>query len=365
MQDDINHNGNGHNGNGRMPAGLPDTLGRTLERSEREPALNGRRVAVTGAGGFIGSHLVEALVEAGASVRAMVRYNARGDRGALEWIDPGVRENIDVQAGDIRSSESVAQALEGCELVFHLASQIAVPNSYLDPRTFIETNTIGALNVAQACRANGVERMVHTSSSETYGTAQQVPITEDHPLSAQSPYAASKIGADQVVLSFVRSLDLRATVVRPFNTFGPRQSARSVIPTIISQALHGDVIRLGSLGPRRDFTYVSDTVRGFIHLGTSDRTLGETVQLGTGRDISIQELVEELSHVMGRELVVETDESRVRPVNGEVLRLVASAERARRLTGWEPQVPLRDGLFETVHWVTEHLDRYRVGEHSI
>lgn len=358
MHDDNNHNG-------RRPASLPDdaTLGSTLGRFAREPTLQGRRVAVTGAGGFIGSHLVEALVEGGADVRAMVRYNARGDRGALEWIDPGVLDDVDVHAGDIRSRESVGQAVEGCEIVFHLASQIAVPKSYLDPRTFIETNTIGALNVAQACRANGVERMVHTSSSETYGTAQNVPITEEHPLAAHSPYAASKIGADQVVLSFTRSLDLRATVVRPFNTFGPRQSARSVIPTIISQALQGDVISLGSLGPRRDFTYVSDTVRGFLHLGTSDRTLGETVQLGSGRDISIQELVEELSHVMGRELVVETDEARVRPVNGEVLRMVASAELARALTGWEPQVPLRDGLFETVHWITEHLERYRAGEH--
>ena len=207
--------------------------------------------------------------------------------------------------------------------------------------------------------------MVHTSSSETYGTAQQVPITEDHPLAAQSPYAASKIGADQVVLSFARSLDLRATVVRPFNTFGPRQSARSVIPTIISQALHGDVIKLGSLGPRRDFTYVSDTVAASSTWARATGPWARPFQLGTGRDISIQELVEELSDVMGRELVVETDETRVRPVNGEVLRLVASAERARQLTGWEPQVPLRDGLFETVHWVSEHLERYRVGEHSI
>jgi NAD dependent epimerase/dehydratase len=360
-----NQNGNGNgNGNGKLP-GTPDDfrLEPNLGRFVPEPRVEGRRVLVTGAGGFIGSHLVETLVEGGAKVRAMVRYNARGDRGALEWIDPDVLSEIEVHAGDIRSHESVAQAVEGRELVFHLASQIAVPHSYLDPRTFIETNTIGALNVAQACRANDVERMVHTSSSETYGTAQAVPITEDHPVAAQSPYAASKIGADQLVLSFTRSLDLRATVVRPFNTYGPRQSARSVIPTIISQALQGDVIKLGSLGPRRDFNYVSDTVNGFIHLGTSDRTLGEAVQLGTGRDISIQELVEELSDVMDRKLVVETDEDRIRPVNGEVMRLVASAERATRLTGWKPLVPLRDGLFETVHWVEEHLDRYRVGEH--
>lgn len=361
-----NGNNNGGNRNGHEPAGMPaeELLARATGRFVREPSVRGRRVLVTGAGGFIGSHLVETLVEGGARVRAMVRYNARNDRGALEWIDPALLNEVEVQAGDIRSSESVGHAVEGCDLVFHLASQIAVPHSYLDPRTFIETNTIGALNVAQACRQNEVERMVHTSSSETYGTAQQVPITEDHPVAAQSPYAASKIGADQVVLSFARSLDLRATVVRPFNTYGPRQSARSVIATIISQALHGDVIKLGSLGPRRDFNFVSDTVNGFIHLGTSDRTIGEAIQLGTGKDISIQELVEELSVVMDRKLIVETDESRIRPVNGEVMRLVASSERAQRLTGWKPLVPLRDGLFETVRWIEEHLDRYRVGEHA-
>jgi NAD dependent epimerase/dehydratase len=361
-----NGNGNGnHNGNGNRPDLTPDDLRleTSLGRFAREPTVEGRRVLVTGAGGFIGSHLVEALVEGGAEVRAMVRYNARGDRGALEWIDPAVHSEIEVYPGDIRSRESVAHAVEGRDLVFHLAGQIAVPHSYFDPRTFIETNTIGALNVAQACKDNEVERMVHTSSSETYGTAQHVPITEDHPVAAQSPYAASKIGADQLVLSFTRSLDLRATVVRPFNTYGPRQSARSVIPTIISQALVGDVIKLGSLGPRRDFNYVTDTVRGFIYLGTSDRTLGEAIQLGTGRDISIQELVEELSDVMDRKLIVETDETRVRPVNGEVLRLVSSAERARKLTGWEPLVPLRDGLFETKHWVEQNLERYRTGEH--
>ena len=271
MYENQNGNGNGnHNGNGNRPDVTPDELRLEtgLGRFVREPTVEGRRVLVTGACGFIGSHLVEALVEGGAEVRAMVRYNARGDRGALEWIDPAVLSEIDIHAGDIRSRESVGHAVDGRDLVFHLASQIAVPHSYIDPRTFIETNTIGALNVAQACRENEVERMVHTSSSETYGTAQHVPITEDHPVAAQSPYAASKIGADQLVLSFTRSLDLRATVVRPFNTYGPRQSARSVIPTIISQALIGDVIKLGSLGPRRDFTYVTDTVRGFIHLGT-------------------------------------------------------------------------------------------------
>jgi NAD dependent epimerase/dehydratase len=323
----------------------------------------GRRVAVTGAGGFIGSHLVEALVEAGAEVQAMVRYNARDDRGALEWVDRSTLDEVEVHAGDIRSRESVAEAIDGCDLVFHLAAQIAVPHSYTDPRTFLETNVIGTLNVAQACRAQRVERLVHTSTSEVYGTAREVPITEDHPLNAQSPYAASKIGADQVVLSLARAVGLRATVVRPFNTYGPRQSARSVIPTIIAQALDGGAIHLGSLEPRRDFTYVSDTVRGFLEIAASEETVGETIQLGTGVDVSIEELVGELERLLDRDLSVEQDERRVRPEQSEVMRLVASAERARRLTGWEPEVPLVEGLSETVRWIEAHRERYRAEEY--
>jgi dTDP-glucose 4,6-dehydratase len=327
--------------------------------------MSGRRVAVTGAGGFIGSHLVEALVEGGAKVRAMVRYNARDDRGALAWADQALVDEAEVLPGDVRSPESVAQAIDGCDLVLHLAAQIAIPYSYTDPRTFFETNVLGTVNVAQACRANEVGRMIHTSTSEVYGTAREVPITEDHPLVGQSPYAASKIGADQVVSSFSRTYGLPATIVRPFNVYGPRQSARALIPTIISQGLRGGAVSLGSLEPRRDFTYVADTVRGILQLAGNEEALGETIQLASESELSVEELVEELGRVMDRELVVERDEARVRPERSEVLRLVGSAERARRLTGWGPEVPLADGLAETVSWIEAHPERYRTEEHVL
>jgi NAD dependent epimerase/dehydratase len=327
--------------------------------------MSGRRVGVTGAGGFIGSHLVEALVEAGAGVRALVRYNARDDRGALAWADQSLVDEVEICAGDVRSLESVAQAIDGCDLVLHLAAQIAIPYSYADPRTFFETNVLGTVNVAQACRSNGVERLVHISTSEVYGTAREVPITEDHPLAGQSPYAASKIGADQVVSSFSRTYALPVTIVRPFNVYGPRQSARALIPTVISQALRGGKVNLGSLQPRRDFTYVTDTVRGILQLAGNQGALGETVQLASERDLSVEELVEELKQVMDRELVVERDEARVRPERSEVLRLVGSAQRARRLTGWEAEVPLADGLAETVSWIAAHPERYQTEEQVI
>lgn len=293
----------------------------------------------------------------------MVRYNARDDRGALEWLPPAVLDEIDVRTGDVRSQESVAAAVEGSEVVFHLAAQIAIPHSYVDPRTFFETNVLGALNVAQACLRQGAERLVHTSTSEVYGTAQQTPIREDHPLAAQSPYAASKVGADQLVASFQRAFGLRASTVRPFNIYGPRQSARSVIPTIIAQALAGDILRLGSLEPRRDFNYVSDAVAGFLAVGAAESTVGETVQLGTGTDVSVEEIVGELSSLLDRELLVEQEERRFRPQASEVMRLIAGSERARQLTGWSPEVPFSQGLRETIQWVEAHPERYPVDEY--
>jgi NAD dependent epimerase/dehydratase len=325
--------------------------------------LAGRRVLVTGAAGFIGAHLCDALVAAGASVRGLVRYNSRGDHGALDWLDREVASEVDVVAGDLRDPESVAAAIKGVEVVFHLAAQIAIPYSYVNPRDFFETNVIGSLNVAQAALAQDVDRVVHTSTSEVYGSAQTVPIDEQHPLHPQSPYAASKVGADKLFDSFHRSFGLRAVVLRPFNTFGPFQSARAIIPTIASQALAGGPVTLGSLHPRRDLTFVTDTAAGFIAAAQADAAVGETIQLGTGFDVSIGELVELIGDVLGRELEVVLDEQRVRPPDSEVLRLISSPALARELTGWTPAVELREGLARTVAWIEANLDRFRTDQY--
>lgn len=318
---------------------------------------------VTGGGGFIGSHLVADLVGRGASVRTLLRYTSRGDRGALSWLEGGVADDVEVVLGDVRDPESVAAATAGVDVVFHLAAQIAIPYSYVNPRDFFETNVLGSLNVARAALDNDVGRVVHTSTSEVYGTAQTVPITEQHPLETQSPYAASKLGGDKLMDSFHRSFELPMTVLRPFNTYGPHQSARAVIPTIITQALAGDKLRLGSLDPRRDMTFVTDTTAGFIAAAESDAALGQTVQLGTGEDHSIGEIVEQVGEIVGRKLEVELDEQRLRPPDSEVMRLISSPARAKELMGWEPTVDLRGGLERTVRWIEANLDRYRVGDY--
>jgi dTDP-glucose 4,6-dehydratase len=327
-------------------------------------SLEGQRVIVTGAGGFIGSHLVERLVAEGARVRAFVRYNSRNDRGLLELLPTETLADMDVHLGDVRDVEAVAQAVDGCDVVFHLAALIAIPYSYRNPRDYFETNVLGTLNVAQACRARDV-RLVHTSTSEVYGTAQTVPITETHPLVGQSPYSASKIGADHLVESFHRSYALRATILRPFNTYGPRQSARAIIPTIVAQALAGDVVRLGSLTPTRDFTYVGDTVAGYLAVAASDTSVGRTLQLGTGEEISVADLVAAVENVLGRELRVEQEPERLRPPGSEVMRLVSDHAEMTALTGWEPLVTLADGLARTVEWIGEHRDLYRVEQYVI
>jgi dTDP-glucose 4,6-dehydratase len=324
-----------------------------------------RHVLVTGAGGFIGSHLVEELVHAGARVRALVRYTSRGDRGQLDLIDRDALDAVEVQLGDLRDVESVRAAVEGTEIVFNLGAQIAIPYSYVNPRDFFETNVLGAVNVAQAARDHGVARVVHVSTSEVYGTAQVVPITEDHPIVGQSPYSASKIGADKVMEAWHRSYEVPIAIVRPFNTFGPRQSARAVIPTIISQALAGDVLRLGSLDPRRDLTYVGDTVEGFLAAARSDAAVGRTVQLGTGYDVTVGEIVEMVGEIVGRQLTVELDAQRVRPAASEVMRLISDPSLAKELMGWEPTVGLRAGLERTVEWIAANQDRFRVGEYTI
>jgi NAD dependent epimerase/dehydratase len=327
--------------------------------------LEGRSVVVTGAGGFIGGHVVERLVRDGARVRAMCRYNSRNERGTLDWLEPNVLAEVEVVLGELRDVESVAAAIEGSEVVLHLGAQIAIPYSYVNPRDFLEVNVLGTLNVAQAALRHGVQRIVHTSTSEVYGTAQSVPITEAHPLEPQSPYAASKVGADKLMDSYHRSFDLPVCVLRPFNTYGPRQSARAIIPTIISQALAGPTLRLGSLHPRRDLTYVEDTAAAFVAAATSERAVGRTIQLGTNHDVSVGDLVDMVAEVLGRELTVETDPARVRPDKSEVERLISGPLLARELLDWEPTVDLREGLARTIDWIERNVHRYRVDHYVI
>jgi NAD dependent epimerase/dehydratase len=327
--------------------------------------MRGSATLVTGAGGFIGSHLVDRLVREGARVRAFCRYNSRNDRGALDWLDPEVTAEVEPVLGELRDVESVARAVRGSDVVFHLGAQIGIPYSYWSPRDYVESNVLGSLNVAQGVLQHDVGRLVHTSTSEVYGTARVVPITEDHPLQAQSPYAASKIAADKLMESFHRSFGLPVTILRPFNTYGPRQSARAVIPTIIGQALAGSTLRLGSLDPRRDLTFVEDTVAGFVAAARADGAIGTTVQLGTGEAVSVREIVELVGGLLGKELVVEIDPKRVRPPASEVELLLSDPARAASLCGWEPTVGLRDGLERTVAWIQAHAGLFRTGEYAI
>ncbi|MHB8799686.1 MAG: GDP-mannose 4,6-dehydratase [Thermoanaerobaculia bacterium] len=326
-------------------------------------SLQGRKVLVTGAGGFIGSHLVERLVETGASVRAFVHYNALGSWG---WLDEtSVRGQFETLAGDIADRDSVRRAVSGTEIVFHLAALIGIPYSYDAPLSYVRTNVEGTLNVLMAAREGSVARVVHTSTSEAYGTARSVPMTESHPLQAQSPYAATKIAADKLAESFYLSFGVPVVTVRPFNTFGPRQSNRAVIPTVISQALAGDRIRLGNLAPTRDFNFVANTVDGFLRAAATPRAEGETVNLGSGREVSIRDLVEMVGSILGKRLEVEEQEARQRVAGSEVERLIADGTRAREVLDWTPAVSLEEGLERTVAWISRNRERYRTHAYTI
>jgi nucleoside-diphosphate-sugar epimerase len=321
----------------------------------------GRRTLVTGAGGFIGGHLVVALLRAGAEVRALCRYNSRGERGTLDWFAPADIEGVEVEFGDLRDPDSVAAAMSGEEVVFHLGAQIAIPHSLRSPRDFFVTNVEGTLNVAQAALRSEVVRLVHVSTSEVYGEPSGWPITEGFPPAPRSPYAASKAGADMLLAAFHASFGLPVAVARPFNTYGPHQSARAIVPTIGVQALVGTEVVLGSLDPRRDLTFVSDTVAGLMAIAACDAAVGQTLQLGTGVDVSVAELVELIAELTGRSLQAQLDPDRVRPPSSEVSRLVSDHSRVTALTGWEPRQTLREGLSLTLDWLGQNLDRYRPG----
>jgi NAD dependent epimerase/dehydratase len=322
-------------------------------------------VLVTGAGGFIGSHLVERLVGLGARVRATVRYNSRNDWGLLEVLPPTVKSRLDIRAGDLVDPFWTLQIAAGCDVIFHLAALIAIPYSYIAPQQFLAVNCTGTLNLLEAARRVGVERFVHTSTSETYGTAQYTPIDEKHPQRGQSPYAASKIGADKLVESYHLSFGIPAAIIRPFNTYGPRQSARAVIPTIISQGLDGEVIRLGLLTPRRDLNFVRDTVAGFIKVAEHPAAVGEVINVGSGVAVSIGEVVERIISLLGGNKRVINDEARVRPLASEVMELLCDNRKARELLGWQPQVSLEEGLNETIKFIRDHRERYKPEAYNI
>ncbi|MBS0197404.1 MAG: GDP-mannose 4,6-dehydratase [Planctomycetes bacterium] len=327
---------------------------------------NNQRVLITGAGGFIGSHLTERLLALGANVTALLHYDSRPDRGNLELIAPDLLERLTVLSGDICDPFYMQDAVKGQDIVFHLAALIPIPYSYRAPASYIATNVQGTLNVCEAVKRAGVARLVHTSTSESYGTALRPSIDEDHPLQAQSPYAASKIAADKLVESYCRSFSLPAATIRPFNTFGPRQSARAVIPTILSQLLSGaKSMRLGSLDPARDFLFVEDTVEGFLAVAASDACVGCVTNVGTGKAVTIGELAELAMQLVGRRIEILTDDQRKRPQNSEVMNLICNASAAAARCGWTPRVSLRDGLMKVIEFIRANPQRFRPEEYTV
>jgi NAD dependent epimerase/dehydratase len=324
-----------------------------------------RKVLVTGAGGFIGSHLCESLLELEAEVTAMIHYSGRSDWGNLEFLPPERKKELQVVGGNIEDCDFVSRQVRGKDVVFHLAALIAIPYSYLAPRSYVRTNVEGTLNVLEAARAMGVSRVVHTSTSETYGTAQYTPIDEKHMLQGQSPYSASKIAADKMAESYSRSFALPVTTIRPFNTFGPRQSGRAIIPTIISQALTKDVINLGSLDPVRDLNFVKDVVLGFLRVAESEAALGQVVNIGSGRGITVGDLALLILKLLKCEKPLVQDQARLRPPDSEVYTLICDNRKALELTGWKPFHSLEEGLTATIDFISEHLHQYRADRYTL
>ena len=325
-----------------------------------------KKILLTGSDGFIGSHLTEELVKQGFEVKAFAYYNSFNTWGWLDILPPSIMNHVEVFQGDIRDPHGVKEAMKGCQAVFHLAALIAFPFSYHSPDAYVDTNVKGTLNILQAARELDLERILVTSTSEVYGTAKYVPIDEKHPFQGQSPYSATKIGADRLAESFYRSFNLPVTIVRPFNTYGPRQSARAVIPTIITQLLSGKKeIKLGALTPTRDFNYVKDTANGFIEIYKSDKTIGEEINIATQKEISVGELAGELIRQINPNARIICDEQRLRPEKSEVNRLLGSNEKIRRLTDWEPKYTLSQGLSETIRFLENNLDRYKVDIYNL
>ncbi len=326
--------------------------------------LKNQTVLVTGGGGFIGSRLCERLVQSDANVRAFVRYTSRAEIGLLRFLEPDILKKVEIIRGDLRDFSAVEQASRGVDIVFHLGALISIPYSYVHPVETVQTNVLGTLNILEACRKSGA-KLVHTSTSEVYGTALRVPIDEDHPLQGQSPYSASKIGADKLVESYFRSFGLPTVTVRPFNTYGPGQSTRAVIPTIITQALAGGVVRLGNLDAIRDFTYLDDTVEGFLLTAQADTWNGETYNLGSGEEISIGAIAALIFRLMGKQAEIQLEKSRLRPEKSEVLRLISDNRKAKLELGWQPTVGMEEGLQRTIRWIGEHLELYQPEEYGL
>lgn len=328
--------------------------------------LQGKKVLITGSEGFIGSHLTERLVELGADVTALVQYNSFNNWGWIDTFDEEIKKSINVVTGDIREYDGMKRIIKGQDVVFHLAALIAIPYSYLSPMAYVRTNVEGTTNVLEACREYDVQKIVHTSTSETYGTALYVPIDEKHPMQGQSPYSASKIGADKIAESFHKSFDMPIATIRPFNTYGPRQSARAVIPTIISQILSGKTeIKLGSLTPTRDFNYVKDTAEAFIKIAESDKTIGEVINASTNHEISIGDLVNKIIKISGKDVKIICDEERLRPENSEVNRLWGNNEKIKSLTDWELKYSLNDGLAETIKWIEKNMKYFKTDIYNV
>lgn len=328
--------------------------------------LEGKKVLITGSEGFIGSHLTERLVEKGAEVTALVQYNSFNNWGWIDSFDKNIKDSIKVVTGDIREYDGIKRIIKGQEVVFHLAALIAIPYSYLSPMAYVRTNVEGTTNVLEACRDYGVEKIVHTSTSETYGSALYVPIDEKHPMQGQSPYSASKIGADKIAESYYKSFNLPVATIRPFNTYGPRQSARAVIPTVISQIISGkSQISLGSMTPTRDFNYVKDTVEAFIKVAESEKAIGEVLNASSNYEISIYNLVKKIIELLNKNIEIICDEERIRPENSEVNRLWGDNTKIKELTGWVPRYSLDKGLLETINWIKNNIEYFKTDIYNV